>query len=80
MTTATANGKRPVRVFLDSQEYSALLIQAGTHHVTPSALGQLLVQDGLARIERGDLTALGLGTDADAGSTTAPGRDPASAL
>ncbi|MBD3896592.1 hypothetical protein IEI94_12095 [Halomonas sp. ML-15] len=77
----TANGKRPVRVFLDSGEYSSLLIQAGTHQATPSALGQLLIQDGLQRLQRGDYTALGLasdGTDASADATTTPGRDPAS--
>lgn len=57
----SANGtKRPVRVFLDNQEYSTLLIQAGTHLVTPSALGQLLIQQGLERLEQGDYRALGL--------------------
>lgn len=76
----TANGKRPVRVFLDSTEYSGLLIQAGTHQVTPSALGQLLIQDGLQRLEGGDYTALGLEPDGapNADATTTPGRDPAS--
>ena len=59
----TANGKKqPVRVFLESRDHSRFLIQAGTHALTPSALGELIMQDGLERLERGDLTALGLGT------------------
>ncbi|MFC3282848.1 hypothetical protein [Litchfieldella rifensis] len=59
--TTTANGKkRPVRVFLDEQHHSRFLIQAGTHLLTPSALGELIMHDGLDRLERGDLTALGL--------------------
>ncbi|ATJ81230.1 hypothetical protein ACFPTY_18610 [Halomonas beimenensis] len=60
----TANGKKQsIRVFLDAADYGRYLVQAGTHHVTPSALGELLIQDGLERLERGDLHALGLGTD-----------------
>ncbi|KGE78922.1 hypothetical protein [Halomonas salina] len=64
MSTATATGKKqPIRVFLDAAEYGRYLVQAGTHHVTPSGLGELLIQDGLERLERGDLTALGQGTE-----------------
>ncbi|APE31548.1 hypothetical protein BOX17_11680 [Halomonas aestuarii] len=60
----TANGKkRPVRVFLDGQDYSTLLIQAGTHQVTPSVMGEMLMQDGLKRLQRGDYAALGLCTE-----------------
>ncbi|RTQ97193.1 hypothetical protein [Halomonas nitroreducens] len=63
MTTATATGKKQsIRVFLDAADYGRYLVQAGTHHVTPSALGELLIQDGLARLERDDFTALGLAT------------------
>ncbi|XKE44511.1 hypothetical protein LG302_14195 [Halomonas organivorans] len=64
MTTATATGKKqPIRVFLDAADYGRYLVQAGTHQVTPSALGELLIQDGLERLERGDFAALGLNTD-----------------
>ncbi|ATJ81428.1 hypothetical protein ACFPTY_00490 [Halomonas beimenensis] len=62
MTHATGK-KQSIRVFLDAADYGRYLVQAGTHHVTPSALGELLIQDGLERLERGDLHALGLGTD-----------------
>ncbi|TFH86970.1 hypothetical protein EQG41_08950 [Billgrantia azerbaijanica] len=62
MTQQTGK-KQPIRVFLDSTDYSRYLVQAGTHQVTPSGLGELLISDGLARLERGDLSALGLGTD-----------------
>ncbi|MDR5865279.1 hypothetical protein [Halomonas koreensis] len=63
----TANGKKqPVRVFLEGGDYSRYLVQAGTHRVTPSTLGEMLIQDGLERLERGDFTALGLGTEAPA--------------
>ena len=59
----TANGKKqPVRVFLDGNDYSRYLVQAGTHQVTPSGLGELLIQHGLERLERGDYAALGLDT------------------
>lgn len=61
MTHATGK-KQPVRVFLDAQDYSRYLVQAGTHQVTPSGLGELLIQDGLERLEQGDYRALGLDT------------------
>lgn len=61
MTHATGK-KQSIRVFLDAADYGRYLVQAGTHHVTPSALGELLIQDGLERLESGDLHALGLGT------------------
>lgn len=61
---ATSTGKKqPIRVFLGQEDHSSFLIQAGTHSLTPSALGELLMQDGLQRLERGDLSPLGLGTD-----------------
>ncbi|WP_136066426.1 hypothetical protein [Modicisalibacter radicis] len=62
----TANGKKqPVRVFLEQDDHSRFLVQAGTHRLTPSALGELLMQNGLERLERGDLSPLGLeATDA----------------
>jgi hypothetical protein len=55
MTTAK---KQPVRVFLDQTDHSRFLVQAGTHRLTPSALGERLMQYGLAQLERGDLTPL----------------------
>ncbi|MGM0784629.1 MAG: hypothetical protein ACQEUM_10985 [Pseudomonadota bacterium] len=55
--------KQPIRVFLDPTDYSRYLVQAGTHQVTPSGLGELLISDGLARLERGDYAALGLDTN-----------------
>lgn len=62
----SANGKkRPVRVFLDDARYSRLLIQAGTHTLTPSTLGELIMEDGLDRLERGDLSPLGLADSSD---------------
>ncbi|XKE46028.1 hypothetical protein LG302_02575 [Halomonas organivorans] len=64
MTTANATGqKRPVRVFLAIKDHSDLLVQAGTHQLTASTMSELLIQDGLRRLERGDFAALGLGTD-----------------
>ncbi len=77
MTHATGK-KQPVRVFLDADTYSRYLVQAGTHQVTPSGLGEKLVQDGLQRLERGDLSALGLD---DAGAVPADaGRSQGSEL
>lgn len=69
MTSATGK-KQPVRVFLEQGDHSRFLVQAGTHRLTPSALGELLMQDGLSRLERGDLSALGLGDDS---ATPRPG-------
>lgn len=50
--------KQPVRVFLDQEIHSRYLIQAGTHGLTPSALGVKLLHHGLAQLERGDTSAL----------------------
>lgn len=61
MTRSTGK-KQPVRVFLEQEDHSRFLIQAGTHSLTPSALGELIMQDGLERLERGDYSALGLDT------------------
>lgn len=60
---AISSKKQPVRVFLEQEDHSRFLIQAGTHQLTPSALGELIMQDGLQRLERGDLAAIGLGSD-----------------
>ncbi|ERS92015.1 hypothetical protein [Halomonas sp. PBN3] len=79
MTHATGK-KQPVRVFLDADTYSRYLVQAGTHQVTPSGLGELLVQDGLERLEGGDLTALGLDAAPQAAVPAAPGRSQGSEL
>ncbi|WP_251978744.1 hypothetical protein [Salinicola avicenniae] len=56
MTTATK--KQPVRVFLEQADHSRFLVQAGTHQLTPSALGERLMQYGLSLLERGDLSPL----------------------
>ncbi|GAB2782179.1 hypothetical protein GCM10027040_05300 [Halomonas shantousis] len=56
--TLSNSKKQPVRVFLEQDDHSRFLVQAGTHRLTPSALGECLFQDGLARLERGDLSAL----------------------
>jgi len=58
MTTATR--KQPVRVFLEQTDHSRFLVQAGTHQLTPSALGERLMQHGLSQLERGDLTPIGI--------------------
>lgn len=55
MTTAK---KQPVRVFLEQTDHSRFLVQAGTHQLTPSALGERLMQHGLTLLERGDLSPL----------------------
>lgn len=54
----TTTKKSPVRVFLFQPIHSRLLIQAGTHGLTPSSLGERLILDGLSRLERGDLASL----------------------
>lgn len=54
----TTTKKSPVRVFLYQPTHSRLLIQAGTHGLTPSTLSETLIMDGLSRLERGDLSAL----------------------
>lgn len=46
--------KIPIRVFIDQDTYSRYLIQAGTHSLTSSALGERLIDDGLRRLEAGD--------------------------
>lgn len=64
--------KQPVRVFLDQEIHSRYLIQAGTHGLTPSALGEKLLHHGLAQLERGDTSAL---TAADAVSPAPNGKE-----
>jgi len=54
----TTTKKSPVRVFLYQPTHSRLLIQAGTHGLTPSTLSEMLIMDGLSRLERGDLAAI----------------------
>ena len=50
--------KSPIRVFLYQPTHSRLLIQAGTHELTPSMLSERLIMDGIKRLERGDLSAI----------------------
>lgn len=54
----TTGKKQPIRVFLDQETHSDFLIQAGTHSRTPSALGERLIQHGLACLKAGDLSVL----------------------
>ncbi|QPL46610.1 hypothetical protein IT895_01985 [Halomonas sp. A40-4] len=58
--------KQPIRVFLDQEIHSRYLIQAGTNGLTPSALGERLIQSGLTQLERGDKAPL----DAPAGDAS----------
>ncbi|QJQ96266.1 MULTISPECIES: hypothetical protein [Halomonadaceae] len=60
----TTGKKQPIRVFLEQDTHSRYLIQAGTHGLTPSALGERLLQAGLARLEAGDTSALEATNDA----------------
>lgn len=46
--------KQPIRVFLDQEIHSRYLIQAGTHGLTPSALGERLIEYGLSQLEGGN--------------------------
>lgn len=46
--------KIPIRVFIDQDTHSRYLIQAGTHGLTSSALGERLIDEGLRRLEAGD--------------------------
>lgn len=57
MTTTTGK-KQSIRLFLAGIDYSRFLVQAGTHHITPTALGERLIRDGLSRLEHGDTTPL----------------------
>lgn len=50
--------KQPIRVFLDQEIHSRYLIQAGTHGLTPSALGERLIQHGITQLEGGDKSPL----------------------
>lgn len=50
--------KQPIRVFLDQEIHSRYLIQAGTHGLTPSALGERLIQNGITQLEGGDKAPL----------------------
>ncbi|WP_030074687.1 hypothetical protein [Halomonas alkaliantarctica] len=50
--------KQPIRVFLDQEIHSRYLIQAGTNSLTPSALGELLIEYGITQLERGDKAPL----------------------
>ncbi|MFC0267555.1 hypothetical protein [Kushneria aurantia] len=54
--------KTPVRVFVTPDVHSRLLIQVGTHHTTPSMLGEAIIRDGLDRLERGDVPPLNTGS------------------
>lgn len=67
--------KQPVRVFLDQEIHSRYLIQAGTHGLTPSALGEKLLHNGLAQLERGDTSALTAGASAGAASPAPHGNE-----
>jgi hypothetical protein len=50
--------KQPIRVFLDQELHSRFLIQAGTHGLTPSQLGERLIEFGITQLERGDKAPL----------------------
>ncbi|AZM94743.1 hypothetical protein [Vreelandella venusta] len=50
--------KQPIRVFLDQEIHSRYLIQAGTNSLTPSALGELLIEYGITQLEHGDKAPL----------------------
>lgn len=50
--------KQPIRVFLDQEIHSRYLIQAGTNGLTPSALGEHLIQYGLTQLESGEKAPL----------------------
>ncbi|WP_447043562.1 hypothetical protein [Vreelandella sp. H-I2] len=50
--------KQPIRVFLDQEIHSRYLIQAGTNGLTPSALGEHLIQYGLTQLESGQKAPL----------------------
>lgn len=50
--------KQPIRVFLDQEIHSRYLIQAGTNGLTPSALGEQLIQYGLTQLESGQKAPL----------------------
>ncbi|MEA2119787.1 hypothetical protein [Halovibrio sp. HP20-50] len=50
--------KQPIRVFLEQEIHSRYLIQAGTNGLTPSALGEHLIQYGLTQLERGEKAPL----------------------
>lgn len=50
--------KQPIRVFLDQEIHSRYLIQAGTNGLTPSALGEHLIQYGLTQLENGQKAPL----------------------
>lgn len=50
--------KQPIRVFLNQEIHSRYLIQAGTNGLTPSALGEHLIQYGITQLERGDKAPL----------------------
>lgn len=56
--------KQPIRVFLNQEIHSRYLIQAGTNGLTPSALGEHLIQYGITQLERGDKAPL-KATDGD---------------
>lgn len=58
--------KQPIRVFLDQEIHSRYLIQAGTNGLTPSALGERLIESGLTQLERGNKAPL----DAPAGDAS----------
>ncbi|WP_110678998.1 MULTISPECIES: hypothetical protein [Salinicola] len=58
----TTTKKQPVRVFLDQSDHSRFLVQAGTNRLTPSALGERLMQYGLTLLESGDRSPLEGGT------------------
>ncbi|KFF49986.1 hypothetical protein [Salinicola sp. DM10] len=67
----TTTKKQPVRVFLDQSDHSRFLVQAGTNRLTPSALGERLMQYGLSLLESGDRSPLA--------GTTNPARPDAGA-
>ncbi|MBR2515592.1 MAG: hypothetical protein IKE45_16570 [Halomonas sp.] len=50
--------KQPIRVFLDQELHSRYLIQAGTNGLTPSQIGERLIEFGITQLERGDKAPL----------------------
>lgn len=50
--------KQPIRVFLDQELHSRFLIQAGTNGLTPSQIGERLIEFGITQLERGDKAPL----------------------
>jgi hypothetical protein len=50
--------KQPIRVFLDQELHSRFLIQAGTNGLTPSQIGERLIEFGITHLERGEKAPL----------------------